>query len=177
MTALTEWENFYIIVGSSAGALIGLQFIVVTLIAERPALGLKQAGAAFATPMIVHFGIVLLLSAIASAPWHGFGIVSNVWGLVGFGGILYVSIVARKMKLQTVYRPVFEDLLFHVLIPFAAYTMLTGSAFVSQSHTRLALFTVAAAMLLLLLVGIHNTWDAVTYQVFVRGQEQLSEER
>ena len=36
MPALTEWENFYVIVGSSAGALIGLQFVVITLIAERP---------------------------------------------------------------------------------------------------------------------------------------------
>src|SRR5205807_4175372 len=32
MSALKEWESFYVIVGSSAGALIGLQFVVVTLI-------------------------------------------------------------------------------------------------------------------------------------------------
>jgi hypothetical protein len=36
MTALDGWENFYVIVGSSAGALIGLQFVVITLIAEVP---------------------------------------------------------------------------------------------------------------------------------------------
>jgi hypothetical protein len=36
MTALGEWESFYVIVGSSAGALIGLQFVVIALIAERP---------------------------------------------------------------------------------------------------------------------------------------------
>ena len=35
MTALSGWENFYVIVGSSAGALIGLQFVVMTLIAIR----------------------------------------------------------------------------------------------------------------------------------------------
>jgi hypothetical protein len=32
MTAPAGWENFYVIVGSSAGALIGLQFVVITLI-------------------------------------------------------------------------------------------------------------------------------------------------
>jgi hypothetical protein len=32
---MSSWENFYVIVGSSAGALIGLQFVVMTLIAER----------------------------------------------------------------------------------------------------------------------------------------------
>ena len=36
MTALAEWENFYVIVGSSAGALIGLQVVVITLISETP---------------------------------------------------------------------------------------------------------------------------------------------
>ncbi len=34
MPALTEWENFYVIVGSAAGALIGLQFVVMTLSRE-----------------------------------------------------------------------------------------------------------------------------------------------
>jgi hypothetical protein len=67
MTALTGWENFYVIVGSSAGAPIGLQFVVITLIADRPiAPGQAQAGSAFATPTIVHFGTVLLLPAILS---------------------------------------------------------------------------------------------------------------
>ena len=36
MTPISGWENFHVIVGSSAGALIGLQFVVVTLIAETP---------------------------------------------------------------------------------------------------------------------------------------------
>jgi hypothetical protein len=71
MTPLAGWENFYVIVGSSAGALIGLQFVVMTLIVNRPiAPGLAQAGSAFASPTIVHFGAVLLLSAAQCAPWH-----------------------------------------------------------------------------------------------------------
>ena len=47
MTALAGWENFYVIVGSSAGALIGLQFVVMTLIADRPPERSLEAGAAF----------------------------------------------------------------------------------------------------------------------------------
>jgi hypothetical protein len=70
MSDFAEWSSFYVIVGSAAGALIGLQFVVMTLIASRPALGTPEAGAAFATPSVVHFGVVLLLSAVGSAPWH-----------------------------------------------------------------------------------------------------------
>jgi hypothetical protein len=167
MTALDGWENFYVIVGSSAGALIGLQFVVLTLIAERPPLRAPEVAAAFATPSVVHFAVVLLLSAIVSAPWNGIGTVEVLWGLVGLAGIVYAVIVARRMRRQTVYRPVFEDWLFHVLLPVAAYLMLGGSAYLARFNARPALFVVGAATLLLLFVGIHNAWDAITYHVFV----------
>jgi hypothetical protein len=178
MTALDGWENFYVIVGSSAGALIGLQFVVLALIAEMPtARADAQAGDAFSTPSVVHFGVVLLLSAVVSAPWYGIGAVALLWGLVGLGGIAYALIVARRMRVQTAYKPVFEDWLFHVLLPFAAYAMLAGSAFAAYSHARTALFIVGAAALLLLFVGIHNAWDAVTYHVFVRRRGQREAKR
>jgi hypothetical protein len=53
MTALAEWENFYVIVGSAAGALIGLQFVVVTLIVDSPTLRVAEGVAAFATPRLL----------------------------------------------------------------------------------------------------------------------------
>jgi len=172
MSELADWNSFYVIVGSSAGALIGLQFVVIALIAETPdARADAQAGAAFSTPSVVHFAVVLLLSAIISAPWHTIGAVGVVWGLMGISGIVYALIVARRMRLQTAYRPVFEDWLFHALLPLAAYVILAVSAYVAQSHARPALFLVAVATLLLLFIGIHNAWDAVTYHVLVRREE------
>src|SRR6058998_2956583 len=45
MSEFAEWDSFYVIVGSAAGALIGLQFVVLTLIAERPPLRAADAGA------------------------------------------------------------------------------------------------------------------------------------
>ncbi|HEV7902635.1 MAG TPA: hypothetical protein VGO96_02250 [Pyrinomonadaceae bacterium] len=168
MTPLNGWANFYVIVGSSAGALIGLQFVVMTLIAGRSvARGEAQAGDAFSTPSVVHFGVVLLLSALLSAPWDGSGGVAVPWGLVGLVGTVYVAVVARRMRAQTVYKPVFEDWLFHVLLPLAAYAILAGSAFAARSHARTALFLVGAAALLLLFIGIHNAWDTVMHLVFV----------
>ena len=169
MTPFAGWENFYVIVGSSAGALIGLQFVVITLIAELPlSRGEAQAGDTFSTPSVVHFAVVLFLSALIAAPWEGVGAVEKIWGLVGAAGIVYSVIVAHRLRTQQVYKPVFEDWLFHVLLPFVSYAMLAGSAYAAQANPRRALFLVAAAVLVLLFVGIHNAWDAVTYHVFVR---------
>lgn len=167
MTPLAGWENFYVIVGSSAGALIGLQFVVVTLIANAlSGRDQSQAGAAFATPTVVHFAAALLLAGVQTAPWKGLGPVAVIWGLLGFGGVAYEIVVARTMRLQTLYRPVFEDWLFHFLLPLAAYATMAVCAFVVRSNAGAALFALAAAVLLLLFVGIHNAWDTVTYHVF-----------
>lgn len=173
MTALSGWENFYVIVGSSAGALIGLQFVVITLIADMPIRdGTAQAGQAFATPTVIHFGAVLLLAGIMSAPWNSFVPVAVLWGLMALIGLIYTAVVVRRMRLQTAYKPEFEDWLFHALLPFAAYVTLAAASFSAQSHLSGALFAVAASAMLLLFIGIHNAWDAVTYHVFVVKRKQ-----
>lgn len=178
MTALDGWANFYVIVGSSAGALIGLQFVVMTLIADLPSTAnAAQAGDAFASPSVVHFCVVLLLAALVSAPWNEIVTIAMLWGCVGLAGLVYTVIVARRLRVQTTYQPVFEDWLFHVLLPFVAYTVLAISAYLAYAHARPALFLVGAAALLLLFIGIHNTWDAVTYHVFVRRREQRETKR
>jgi hypothetical protein len=163
-----RWDSFYVIVGSAAGALIGLQFVVLTLIAQRPAVRVPEAGAAFATPTIVHFGTALLLSALLRAPWQAVAIAAALCGLIGVSGAAYTLIVARRMRAQSVYQPEFEDWLFHTALPLAAYAALALSAFTALTHTREALFGVGAAALLLLFIGIHNAWDSVSYHVFVR---------
>src|SRR6185295_16889586 len=117
MPEFHEWESFYVIVGAAAGALIGLQFVVMTLIAERPQLATPEAGGAFATPTVAHFGAALLLSALLRVPWHGMGTAATAWGIVGFAGVVYMVIVGRRMRRQRAYRPDAEDWIFHMLLP------------------------------------------------------------
>jgi hypothetical protein len=178
MTALAAWQNFYVIVGSSAGALIGLQFVVLSLIANRPTARVDpQAGGAFATPTIIHFSAVLILARILSAPWGAIDAPKVLCGAVGLIGVAYAFLVTRRLRRQTAYQPEFEDWLFHVLLPFAAYLTLAVSAYAAGSHLRKALFGVGAAVLLLLFTGIHNAWDAVTYHVFFKKQGEQEGER
>ncbi len=53
MAELDGWESFHLIVGAAAGALIGLQFVVMTLIAEGPPERAAEANAAFGSPTVV----------------------------------------------------------------------------------------------------------------------------
>lgn len=177
MSELAQWDSFYVIVGSAAGALIGLQFVVVTLVAQRPSLRTAEAGAAFATPNIVHFGAALLLSLLLRVPWQTITLAAALWGLIGFSGIVYMVIVARRIRVQTVYQPEFEDWLLHVVVPLVAHAILVLSALAAPSHTREALFGVGGATLLLLFIGIHNAWDSITYHVFVNKRETEEKRR
>jgi len=172
MPGFEEWESFYVIVGTAAAALIGLQFVVLTLIADRPQMASREGGAAFASPTVVHFSAVLLLSAVLRVPWEEFSHAVVMWGVIGFAGVVYLAVVSRRMRRQTTYRPDFEDWLFHAALPFVAYAILLFAAFIARSHEHEALLAVATGALVLLFLSIHNVWDMISYQVFVRMRKE-----
>jgi hypothetical protein len=171
MPELEKWDSFYVIIGSAAGALIGLQFVVMTLIADRPVLRAGEAGAAFGTPTIVHFSVVLLLSALLRAPWQTMAAVEVLFAMIGVAGMAYTVIVIRHVRRQTVYQPDFADWVYFVLLPLAAYAVLAISGFAARTYATDALFGAAGAALLLLFTSIHNAWDSVAYHVFVQRAE------
>jgi hypothetical protein len=165
---LAAWANFYLITGSAAAALTGLQFIVQTLLASnalRPASGGDTEGgiAAFGTPTVVHFSLVLLLSAVLCAPWSGYTSLRATLGLLGAGALVYSVIVLRRARRQKSYVPALEDWIWHILLPAIAYAVVLATAVLLRRGTPGPLFAIAAATLLLVCVGIHNAWDTVTY--------------
>ena len=169
---LRAWESFCVIVGSSAAALTGLQFVVIALIAEaRSARSLREIDA-FGTPTIVHFCAVLLISAILTAPWRTVSNPSVALGACGLAGVVYGGIVLYRARRQTGYTPVFEDWLWHTVLPFVAYGILTAASIALRRYAEAALFAIAAAALLLLFIGIHNAWDTVTWIAVERSRKQ-----
>jgi hypothetical protein len=160
---LLQWENFYIIVGSSAGALTGLQFVVMALVADSPARTDTGTIDTFGTPTVVHFCAVLLVSALLSAPWPALSQAAAAIGILGAAGVIYGLIVVRRARRVTGYKPELEDWIFHCVLPLVAYATLLISGVTLPFRHVPALFGVALFSLILLFVGIHNAWDTVTY--------------
>src|SRR5579884_2867902 len=102
---LKGWTDFYVIVGSSAGALTGLQFVVIALIAEAQAASSMLEIRAFGTPTVVHFCVSLLIAAILSSPWPALSGAGIALAVCGVGGLLYAVMVIRHARRQTGYRP------------------------------------------------------------------------
>ena len=162
---LTSWESFYVIVGSSGGALIGLQFVVITLIADRRELARSDSLSAFGTPTVVHLTGALLVSAIMSAPWLSLLPVSAALMTCGLAGLAYGAVVIRRARRQTTYKPVWEDWLWYAALPCTVYAVVALSAALLPAHPETTSFVIGGAALALLLIGIHNAWDTVTHIV------------
>ena len=162
-TLFTPWQNFYVIVGSSGGALTGLQFVVMALVAGAPRRGSSETLKAFGTPTVVHFCVVLGVAAVLSAPWQSVLAPSVILALCGLGGVTYAGIITARARRQTDYEPVLEDWIWHSILPLIAYATLSLGAVAIGRSDGAGLFAIAATSLLLLFVGIHNAWDSVAY--------------
>ena len=114
---LAQWQNFYVIAGSSAGALTGLQFVVMALINDSELQSGMQEVRAFGTPTVVHFCAALLISAIASAPWQTLSAAAITLGVCGAAGMIYALSVIRHAIRQTGYKPDAEDWFWYAGLP------------------------------------------------------------
>jgi hypothetical protein len=160
---LAAWESFYVIVGSSGAALIGLQFVVITLIADKHNRATSESISAFGTPTVVHFAVALVVSAIMSAPWQTLIPTAIALGICGLFGVVYAIVVVQRARRQTDYTPVAEDWAWYAIVPCTIYAVLSVGAFFVRSGSQTALDVVGGVALSLLLLGIHNAWDTVIH--------------
>jgi len=158
---LHDWETFLVIVGSSAAALTGLQFVVIALISEASGGGEREIQA-FGTPTVVHFCAVLLITALAAVPGQTASSFSICMLVTAIANLCYLTWVTRQAT-RTSYQPVFEDWLFHTILPFLAYGALAVAGVTVRQHPAGALYVVGGVVLLLLFVGIHNAWDTAMF--------------
>jgi hypothetical protein len=176
LPALTEWESFYVILGSSAAALTGLMFVVITLLREAVHRGGPAELRAFATPTVVHFCAVLLVAALLTTPRHSPSSLSACFAVAGVAGVIYVGRVVRNVRRQKGYTPVASDWVWHAVLPFAAYAALLAGAGVLRRSPEAGLYVVGATALGLLYVGIHNAWDAAVWMTAGEGEGEVRSE-
>jgi hypothetical protein len=160
---LAGWDNFYVIAGGAAGGLTGLTFVVITLAADAhrvAPMGVK----AFVTPTIVHFGAVLALAAYLTMPRHTVMSLSLGLGAVGAAGLVYLGTVAATIaRMKGDYIPVLEDWIWNVILPACCFAALLIMGILFASRPNPCLYGVAAAIILLMIVGIHNAWDIAVW--------------
>ena len=171
---LTDWQSFYVLVGSSAAALTGLTFVVVTISAERgDATGSASARLTglrvYITPTAVHFGAALWLSGLMCIPGQTALALEVLLTATGVAGLVYCATLLRQMLASSFgYKPFVSDWIWSVVLPVAAYLALAASGLMLSHRSPPSLFVVSGVVLVLLFIGIHNAWDVVVWMTTER---------
>jgi hypothetical protein len=166
---LARWANFYVIVGSSAGALTGLQFVVIALIAQSGRAPSRGEIRAFGSPTVIHFCAALLIAVIMNIPWLAAAHLAACLGALAVIGAIYSSTVIVHARKQDGYHPDAEDWIWYLGLPLLSYIVLGAAAILAWSLAVWSLFVTAAISVLFLFMGIRNAWDTVTYVAIRHG--------
>ena len=164
---MPSWQSFYVMLGSSAAALIGLQFVVIALVSNMRRLATAATIHAFGTPTVAHLGGALIISAVMSAPWPSPVPVAVTLVICGVVGLGYAVIVINRVRRQTGYEMDGQDWLWYGIVPCSLYVALAVSGLTLPTTSRAGPFVVAGVALGLLLLGIRNSWDSITYVTYV----------
>lgn len=159
------WETFYLMVGSSAGALIGLLFVVITLTGEIEPDKMTLAQRTFMSPTVFHFVAVLVISCAAVVtilPAPAMALVIAVPAVIGT-----VNSLAALFRLGGGKLPVthWTDYVYYGVLPTIGHLWLVVAAWAVWQGVDWAAYSVALGAMALLLLGIRDAWDLATWLV------------
>jgi len=165
------WQDYFLLVGSAAAALIGLLFVVVTLTAGRERSSLELGQRFYMSPIVADLAAVLVLSGAAMMPdLHPtpFGWFITAAGLVGF--IVDMRIAQGIGRLSIPGENMLFDRSWYGVVPALVSLLICGAGVSVLLRISWAPFALAVALMALLLVCVHNAWDLVTYIAPQAGQ-------
>jgi hypothetical protein len=160
-----DWENFYFLMGSAGAGLIGLLFVVVTLTSGFERTQALRGSALYMTPTAIQFSVVLTVSAVAIVPGLPLWATAWLFGLIALVGLFYAvrTCLGIGRPIDATNPPHWSDLWMYGATPAIAYFGLAIAAIAVWVRADWAPFAMAAVLLALLLIGIRNAWDLITW--------------
>jgi hypothetical protein len=160
------WETFYLLIGTSAAALVGIMFVVTTLTADVAVEDINRGTVIYQTPTVFHLGVVVAVSAFASMPEHLLLAIAALLLAAAVTGLAYSAVTIRRMyERYEFYTATALDKLLFGFLPAVSYLLLGAGAIAIWSSPEIAAEAIGAATLLLLLTAIRNSWDMATFTV------------
>ena len=155
------WHEFYLLAGSAAAVLIGLIFVVISLMHDRSRSSVLAGSKLYMGPIVLGVSFVLVLSAAALTPGIGgksFALVAAIvalWGLAR--GIMSIDGIRRLNEVH------WTDVWFYGVIPSALYVALAAVALAFWEDWAWSRGVLDVLIVCLILSAIRNEWDLITW--------------
>jgi hypothetical protein len=156
------WDEFYLLVGSAAAVLIGLIFVVISLMQDRSRSSVLSGARLYMGPIVLSVSFVLVVSALALTPGVGRNRIAGVFTVVALWG-LYRGIVSCIGIWRVRSEVHWTDIWFYGVIPSLLYIALAGLAYAFWTDFGWATDGLAWIVTGLLLLAIRNEWDLITW--------------
>src|SRR5437870_1248886 len=158
------WSEFYLLAGSAAAVLIGLIFVVISLMQDRSRSSVLAGSKLYMGPIVLTVSFVLVLSALALTPGVGRNRVAIVTAVIALWGLARgLWSIAGIRKLLSGPEVHWTDPWFYGVIPSVLYLALGGVALAFWQDWPWAHDGLAALVVGLLLSAIRNEWDLITW--------------
>ncbi len=157
------WNNYFFMVGSSGGGLIGLLFVVVSLTAGTERSRAVYGAKIYFTPTAVHFAVVLTISAAAIAPGLPVPVTAALFGLIALVGLFHAARACVSIGSRRAASAHWSDFWMYGAWPAVVYVGLAAASIAVAARLTWAVHSLAALLLILLLTAIRNAWDLVTW--------------
>ena len=166
LQALHDWQGFYALLGSAAATLTGLMFVAASLGARLINDEADPKVRTFLTPTVIYFSLVLLLSALMNVPTQTPTALTAQFATVGLVGTGYsLSHLSRLRDFHRAGSLRAQSWVWNLVLPLLGALWLVGGALSLRGSIAGALNAVAVGALLLVMVALHNAWEATLYLV------------
>jgi hypothetical protein len=167
---LAEWHDFFLLLGTAAGTLVGLLFVAASVSSGVFSLDRRAPLRIFLTATVVHFASVLAASLIVLLPLASWPLLGAMVLICGLVGLAYSGLALRdSVRDGLIVNIDWEDRTWYGLLPFVAYVAELSAGFVLACGAAAGCAVLACSMGLLLVAGIHNAWD-ITVWIITRRQ-------
>jgi hypothetical protein len=166
------WSDYFVLLGTASGGLIGLLFVVVTLTANVERSRALRAAGVYMTPIAVHFGVVLSVSAATLVPRmtsHQIAALIALFAALGLSAATRTCLGILEFR-RGADPPHWSDLWGYGVGPATAYVALEVAALSVWQGAAWAVYLLAALLLTLMLLAIRNAWDLITWMAPGGGQ-------
>ena len=159
------WGEFYLMAGGAAAVLIGLIFVVISLMQDRSRSTVLVGSRLYMGPIVLSVSFVLVLSAAALTPKIDRASYSAITAAVALWGLARgaMSIFGISHLRWSEEPPHWTDVWFYGVIPTMIYAALLVVAWAFWNGLWWDHFGIAAAITALLVTAIRNEWDLITW--------------